>query len=197
MQLLSSQTGSVQAMAPNFQGEGNDVNQPCLRNRVLRTAPHDSRKESIETETDQAAPFLHSHPSVPSFASFSFSSCGAAGHDPEVSQLSDMSSNISSSPLRWQNSDTDKRAKHKERNRAAASKSPQKKKRETDQLQDRFQEVSRRRSSLEVETKTLHSQLLSLKNQILMRSRCEDEAINLYLGRMVKQATKNDSISSS
>ncbi|KAL4923618.1 bZIP transcription factor [Aspergillus undulatus] len=100
------------------------------------------------------------------------------------------------SSLRWQNSDTDKRAKHLERNRTAASKSRQKKKRETSELQSRFQEVSHKRSSLDNEIKTLHRQLLSLKDQILLHSRCEDEAIHLYLSGMVKQATKRDSISS-
>lgn len=203
MQLLSNQTGSMQAMAPNMQGEGNDIKQPRLHNRALRPAPGDGRKESIDAEISQASPLLHSNPSMPSFSSFSFSSCGAASHGTEfgfdndrVSPPSDMSSNKSSFPLRWQNRDTDKRVKNLERNRAAASKSRQKKKRETDQLQVRFQEVSRRRSSLDSEIKSLHSQLLSLKDQILLHSRCEDEAIRLYLSRMVKQATKHESISS-
>lgn len=181
-----------------MQGEGNNINQPRLRNRALRPAPPDCRKESIDAEINQAASFLQSYPSVPSFPSFSFSSRGVAGHGTDfgidnnrVSPLSDMSSNNSSSPLRWQKSDTDKRAKHLERNRAAASKSRQKQKRKTDQLQNRFQEVSRRRSSLDSEVKTLHSQLLFLKDQMLMHSRCEDEAIHLYLSRMVKQATNS------
>ena len=200
MQFPPNQSGPAPQVARNMPGEGDDTNRPRLRNRALRPAPPESRKGSIDAEMNQDAHFMHSYPAVPSFSTFSFNS---ADHDPEfgfdnerASPHSDMSSNKSSSPLRWQNGDTDKRAKHLERNRAAASKSRQKKKRETDQLRNRFQEVSRRRSGLEDEIKTLHSQLLSLKDQILMHSRCEDEAIHIYLGRMVKQATKHDSISS-
>lgn len=200
MQFPPNQTGNAQELARNMPGEGDDTNRPRLRNRALRPAPPDSRKGSIDAEMNQGAPFMHSYPSVPSFSTFSFD---GGDRDPEygidndrVSPHSDISSNKSSSPLRWQNGNTDKRAKHLERNRAAASKSRQKKKRETDQLRNRFQEVSRRRSGLEDEIKTLHSQLLSLKDQILMHSRCEDDAIHIYLGRMVKQATKHDSVSS-
>lgn len=67
---------------------------------------------------------------MPSFLSFFFSSRGAAGYGTDfgidnnrVPLLSDMSSNNSLSPLRWQKSDTDKHAKYLERNRAVASKS--------------------------------------------------------------------------
>jgi hypothetical protein len=35
-----------------------------------------------------------------------------------------------------------------------------------------------------------------LKDQILMHSRCDDKAIHIYLGRMVKQMTKHGSMSS-
>ncbi|KAL4781042.1 hypothetical protein BJX76DRAFT_350466 [Aspergillus varians] len=204
MQSPSNQTGSVQAMAPNVQNEDDDTNQPYFCNRALQPALHDSRKESVDAKINQAPSFLRSRQSVPSFSSFSFSSCDAAGHDVEfdfdnspVSPASDMSSNKSSFSLRWQNSDTDKRAKHLERNRAAASKSRQKKKRETNELQKQFQKVSHRRSSLDSEVKTLRSRLLSLKDQILMHSRCNDEAIHLYLSRMINQATTQDSKSSS
>lgn len=190
-------------MAPNMQGEGNNnINLPCLRNRALRPAPRDSRKELINTEINQALLLLHSYPSVPSFSSFLSSSCGAVGHDTEFSlnnkQVSpplDINSNKSPSPLCWQNSSKEKRIKHLERNRAAASKSRQKKKRETDKLQSQFQKVSHKRSSLDCEIKILRRQLLSLKDQILLHARCEDDAIHLYLSRMVKQSTKHDSIS--
>jgi hypothetical protein len=75
----------------------------------------------------------------------------------------------------------------------AASKSRRKKKRETDQLQNQFQEVSRRKSRLEIEVKDLSRELNSLKDQILMHSGCNDEAIHYYLGRVLKQATRHDS----
>ncbi|KAL5050965.1 hypothetical protein BDW71DRAFT_80937 [Aspergillus fruticulosus] len=175
-----------------------DMSRTRLRNRSIRPAPRDTRKDSTD-EFNQPR-FLNSYGAMPTFSSFSSASTASnpAEQDPEFrfSPHSDISSNKSSSPLRWQTGDTEKRAKHLERNRAAASKSRQKKKRETDQLRTRFQEVSRRKSTLEIEIKELHSQLLSLKDQILMHSRCDDEAIHLYLGRMVKQATKLDSISS-
>ena len=170
MRFLSGQTGSAQAMAPNMQGKGDD-DRPRLRNRALRPAPCGSRKESIDAEMNL--------------------------DNSRVSPAPDMSSNKSSSPLRWKNSHIDKRARHLEQNRAAASKSRQKKKREAGQLQNRFQEVSQRRSSLVSEVKTLRSQLLSLKDQFLMHSRCKDEAIHLYLSRMVNQATTHNSNSSS
>ncbi|KAL4995327.1 hypothetical protein BDV10DRAFT_134201 [Aspergillus recurvatus] len=175
-----------------------DMSRPRLRNRTLRPAPRDTRQDSTD-EFNQPR-FLSSYGPMPTFSSFSSTSTTSnyAEQDPDFrfSPHSDISSNKSSTPLRWQTGDTEKRAKHLERNRAAASKSRQKKKRETDQLRTRFQEVSRRKSTLEIEIKELHSQLLSLKDQILMHSRCDDEAIHLYLGRMVKQATKYDSISS-
>ncbi|KAL6230501.1 hypothetical protein BDW75DRAFT_222478 [Aspergillus navahoensis] len=175
-----------------------DMSCARLRNRTLRPAPRDTRKDS--TDEFNQPHFLDSYGPMPTFSSFS--SASTISNPPEqdsdfrFSPHSDIGSNKSSSPLRWQTGDREKRAKHLERNRAAASKSRQKKKRETDQLRTRFQEVSRRKSTLEIEIKELHSQLLSLKDQILMHSRCDDEAIHLYLGRMVKQATKHDSISS-
>ncbi|KAL4785967.1 hypothetical protein BJX76DRAFT_322678 [Aspergillus varians] len=203
MQYQADYKGTMQAVAPNMQGEAENANQPRLRNRALRPAPRDSRKESTDIELHQVPPFSHPSPSVPNLSSFSFTGSGDPNRDAEfsldndrVSPHSDMSSIKSSSPLRWQNGGTDKRAKHLERNRAAASKSRQKKKRETDLLRTRFQDVSRRRYGLEEEIKALHSQLLSLKDQILMHSRCDDEAIHRYLGRMVKQATQHDSVSS-
>ncbi|KAL4913096.1 hypothetical protein BDW62DRAFT_220903 [Aspergillus aurantiobrunneus] len=196
------QIDTVHEVAPNMKFEGDDTGRPRLHNRALRPAPRDSRKASTDMEMNQAQPFFHPYPPVPNGSSFSFSSSSSGDHDPEfgfvddgVSPHSDLASNKSSSPLRWHNGDIDKRAKHLERNRAAASKSRQKKKRETDQLRNRFQEASRRKSSLETEIKDLHSQLLSLKDQILLHSRCDDEAIHMYLGRMVKQTTKRDSIS--
>ncbi|KAL4974622.1 hypothetical protein BDW66DRAFT_81232 [Aspergillus desertorum] len=175
-----------------------EMSRPRLRNRALRPAPRDTHKEMIDEFNQPRS--LSSYGPMPTFSSFSSASTNPhpAEQDPDLrfSPHSDISDNKSCSPLRWQIGDTEKRAKHLERNRAAASKSRQKKKRETDQLRTRFQEVSRRKSTLEIEIKELHSQLLSLKDQILMHSRCDDEAIHLYLGRMVKQATKHDSISS-
>ncbi|KAL4866700.1 hypothetical protein BDV12DRAFT_131097 [Aspergillus spectabilis] len=200
MLFLSHQGGAAQAVAQTQQGT-DDTNRPRLRNRTIRPAPPDSRKRSIDTEITQPPAYLHNFPSVSSYSSSSFSNPAEQEQDfifeeTRRSSHSDASSNKSSSPLQWRNDDKSKRAKHLERNRAAASKSRQKKKRETDLLRNRFQLVSQRRNELEDEIKNLHSKLLFLKDQILMHSRCDDEAINLYLGRMVKQATKHESISS-
>ncbi|KAL4794858.1 hypothetical protein BDV19DRAFT_180422 [Aspergillus venezuelensis] len=175
----------------------------------------------MNAQQQQQPPFLNSYHPAHTFSSFSFISNSTDHdadfthdndphhddheHDPSrISPLSNASNASHKSPsptsLRWHTTpgtnDTEKRAKHLERNRAAASKSRQKKKRETDNLRSRFQEASRRKSGLEIEIKDLHSQLLSLKDQILMHSRCDDDAIRVYLGRMVKQATKTDSLSS-
>ncbi|OJI99572.1 hypothetical protein ASPVEDRAFT_38982 [Aspergillus versicolor CBS 583.65] len=202
MPFLSNQTGSMEAMAPNMQSEDNDISLPRLHNGALRPASRDSLTESIDTKTNRAPPFLHSYQSTPSFSSTSVSRCCTASHGTELSFDNNrgspplyMSSNKSLSPLGCQKTGIDKRARNLERNRAAASKSRQKKKRETTELQSRFQTVNHKRSSLANEIKTLHRQLLSLKDQILLHSRCEDEAIHLYLSGMVKQATKRDSIS--
>ncbi|KAJ0419241.1 hypothetical protein BJY00DRAFT_314298 [Aspergillus carlsbadensis] len=201
LQSPSYRTGTVQAAAPNMQDKGDEnMNRPRLRNRAIRPAPHGSSEISIDAQVNSAPPFLFSYPSMPSLSSSSFSSStAAANHNSEsrfdnncLSPYSDPSSIKFTSSPRRRNRDTDKRAKHLERNRVAASKSRQKKKRETNQLQNQFQDVSRRKSRLEIEVKDLNRQLLSLKDQILMHSRCNDEAIHTYLGRIVKQAARHD-----
>ncbi|KAL4993202.1 hypothetical protein BDV10DRAFT_30172 [Aspergillus recurvatus] len=170
---------------------------PRLRNRQLRPAPQTNHTRSLDGEMDRTEPFFQ----CPSYTDF-FSS-NEHDHDQDFafdearSHHSDLSSS-KSSPIRhgfrWDG--VQKRERHLERNRAAASKSRQKKKRETDQLKMRFNEVSRKKRLLEEEIKDLHRELLYLKDEILMHSRCDDEAIRIYLGRMVKQATKHGSIRS-
>jgi hypothetical protein len=120
------------------------------------------------------------------------------GFDGALSHLSDLSSYTKSSathPGFWRD-EVQKPEKHLERNRIAASKSRQKKKHETDQLKARFNKVSRQKQLLEEEIKRLHSDLLYLKDQILMHSQCDDEAIHNYLGWMVKEETRRGSVSS-
>ncbi|KAL2807775.1 hypothetical protein BJX63DRAFT_425134 [Aspergillus granulosus] len=162
-----------------------------------KPAPRGSSETSIDAQVNPAPLFLCSFPSSSSFASSTAAdnNSGFSFDNNCLSPYSDLSDVKSSSSPRWRNRDTDKRAKHLERNRAAASKSRRKKKRETDQLQNQFQEVSRRKSRLEDEVKDLKSQLLSLKDQILMHSRCNDEAIYIYLGRIVEQVTRYNSFS--
>lgn len=198
MNLQSTPPETMPAAASTVQRES-EMDRPRLRNRALRPAPRNSGKDP-DMGINQAPPY-YAYPAMSQFSSFSFPST-VDDNDPDyrldhngVSPHSEMSNNRSS-PLRWQTGDTAKRAKHLERNRAAASKSRQKKKRETDLLRTRFEEASRRKSGLEDEIKDLHGQLLSLKDQILLHSRCDDEAIHTYLGQMVKHASKNDSVSS-
>ncbi|KAL3472292.1 hypothetical protein BJX99DRAFT_9153 [Aspergillus californicus] len=177
------------------------------RTRQLRPAPRHNRKRSSEADMAQVPPLLHTYPSIssgslssyPTSSSHSHSNSQDHGdftfnHSP-TSPTSDLSSPKSSMMGSWHPDDVQKREKHLERNRAAASKSRQKKKRETDQLKNRYQDVSRRRKYLEEQIKALHSNLLFLKDQILMHSRCDDSAIHRYLGQMVKHAARNESVS--
>ncbi|KAL3466881.1 hypothetical protein BJX64DRAFT_284032 [Aspergillus heterothallicus] len=191
----NTQSIHSQGIPPPMQDESA---RPRLRNRQIRPAPRDSRKRSLDEEMHQAPPFMQ----YPSYTNLSSTD---HGHSPDQdfafddarSHHSDYSS-PKSSPTRhsFRHDEVQKREKHLERNRAAASKSRQKKKRETDQLKTRFNEASRKKRFLEEEIKGLHSDLLFLKDQILMHSRCDDEAIHVYLGHMVKQATKHGSTSS-
>ncbi|PGH06951.1 hypothetical protein AJ80_08083 [Polytolypa hystricis UAMH7299] len=176
-----------------------EATRPGLRKCQLLPAPQTKPKLSLDDEINQALPFFQ-YPSCTNFPNehdrtqrpvqeFNFDEAG--------SHHSDLSSS-KSSPSRhsFRRDEAHKREKHLERNRTAASKSRQKKKHETDQLKTRFNEVSRKKELLEEEAKRLHSELLDLKDQILMHSRCDDKAIHIYLGCMVKQATKHGSMSS-
>ncbi|KAL2819964.1 hypothetical protein BJX63DRAFT_333296 [Aspergillus granulosus] len=196
--LSNSQPVPTQDTPPRMKDE---TPRSRLRNRALRPAPRENRKRSLDDEANQALPSLQPQ----SYTDFSF-----AAPDRDYSPDQDFTfddahnhhhSNLSSPkfpPLThaFRHDEVQKRERHLERNRAAASKSRQKKKRETDQLKTRFHEASRQKRCLEEEIKGLHSDLLFLKDQILMHSRCDDEAIHVYLGHMVKQATKHGSISS-
>lgn len=202
LQFLSGQTDAVQSRAPSEQNKCQGTYQLAHRDRVLSPTPNDCSESSGGAEINHILPSLWSDPAVPSFSSlssFSSTSSGIADHDPAFgfrnirgSPHPYVGSSKSTSPPCWQNRDMSKRARHLERNRAAANKSRKKKKQEIDQLQKRFQEVSHRRSALEEEVKQFRSQLLSLKDQVLMHSRCDDKAINLYVSRMVKQATQHN-----
>jgi hypothetical protein len=186
--------------------QGDTTPRARLRNRQLRPAPRSNRKRSLDDEMNQAPPPYLQYPSYTNFSSFSSASTDHAHEDSPEQDFTfndarshhSYSSSPKSSPTThsFRHDEVQKREKHLERNRAAASKSRQKKKRETDQLKTRFNEASRKKRLLEEEIKELHSALLFLKDQILMHSRCDDDAIHVYLGRMVKEATKHGSISS-
>lgn len=211
LQFLSGRTDAMQSRAPSEQNKCQGTYQPAHHDRALSPTPHDSYESSRSAEIDHIPPSLWSDPAVPSFSSFSsFSSLssssstgsGTADHEPAIglhntvpirgSPHPYVDSSKSTSPPYWQNKDASKRARHLERNRAAANKSRKKKKQEINQLQKQFEEVSHQRSALEEKVKQLRSQLLSLKDQVFMHSRCDDKVINLYVSRMVKQATQRD-----
>ncbi|KAJ5653855.1 Rho GTPase activation protein [Penicillium lividum] len=85
-----------------------------------------------------------------------------------------------------------KRAKFLERNRLAASKCRQKKKEHTQVLEVRYKEQSEKRERLVGEIARLRSEILCLKNQVLLHAQCGDEPIKLHLAQMVKKITDND-----
>lgn len=85
-----------------------------------------------------------------------------------------------------------KRAKFLERNRLAASKCRQKKKEHTQQLEYRYKEQSEKKERLVGEIARLHSEILSLKNEVLKHAQCGDEPIKLHLAQMVKKITDTD-----
>ncbi|KAL3495008.1 hypothetical protein BJX62DRAFT_233659 [Aspergillus germanicus] len=171
-----------------------------LRSRQLLPESQTNRERSLEGKTIKALLFFQ-HPSSTNFSNkhdHNPNPDQGLGFDGAPSHHSDLSSYTKSSPTRpgfWRDK-VQKREKHLERNRMAASKSRQKKKHETDQLKAQFNKVSRQKQLLEEEVKRLHSDLLYLKDQILMHSQCDDEAIHSYLGRMVEEATKRGSLSS-
>ncbi|KAL2783281.1 hypothetical protein BJX66DRAFT_345064 [Aspergillus keveii] len=160
---------------------------PRIRNRQLLSASQTNRERFLEDEINRAMPFFQ----YPSYTNFSnkhnhnHSPDQDFGFDKARSHHSDVSNSSKSSPTRhsfWRD-EVRKREKHLERNRTAASKSRQKKKHEIDQLKTRFDKVSRKKQLLEEEIKILHSDLLYLKDQILMHSQCDDEDIHSYLER--------------
>lgn len=194
MQIASDQRDTAETVASNMQGRCNDTDQLHYI-FPFGPAPPASCEGSMDAEMNSAPLFLSSDPSTPRLSSFPSTSSGAADDAPETysdnnraSPRSDLSGSKSSFQRRWQSEDLDKQAMRLKRNRAAARKSRHKKKREIIQLQNKLQEVSRRRGGLENEVKILRSQLLSLKDQILMHSQCDDKSIRCYLDCMVKQA---------
>ncbi|KAL4993109.1 hypothetical protein BDV10DRAFT_33210 [Aspergillus recurvatus] len=193
---MSCQTNNHLDQTPSIPPIQTEMIRPRLRNRQLRPAPQTNRERCLDGEMNRNEPFFQC-PSYTDFSSNEYDHDQNFAFNEARSHHSDLSGS-KSSPIRhgfrWDR--FQRRERHLERNRAAASKSRQKKKRETDQLKTRFNEVSRKKRLLEEEIKDLHRELLYLKDEILMHSRCDDEAIRIYLGRMVKQATKHGSISS-
>ncbi|RAL14597.1 bZIP transcription factor atfB [Aspergillus homomorphus CBS 101889] len=85
-----------------------------------------------------------------------------------------------------------KRERFLERNRLAASKCRQKKKKINEQLDRRHVELQAQNTKLHSEIDDLRSEILSLKTELLRHSDCGDPAIALHLSQMVKHITALD-----
>ncbi|KAL5366086.1 hypothetical protein BJX96DRAFT_25591 [Aspergillus floccosus] len=82
-----------------------------------------------------------------------------------------------------------KRRRFLERNRVAASKCRQKKKMETQILEQKFEQVLKQRESLEKDVKVFQNEVLDLKQQLLAHARCGNPAIDQHLQQMVRTIT--------
>ncbi|KAJ5160579.1 uncharacterized protein N7482_007583 [Penicillium canariense] len=80
-----------------------------------------------------------------------------------------------------------KRARHLERNRAAASKCRLKKKREHEQIQSVLDNESTKRDILLAEVDCLKEEIWQLTNTIFEHAKCEDQQINLQLAKMTQK----------
>ncbi|PLB49748.1 hypothetical protein P170DRAFT_437264 [Aspergillus steynii IBT 23096] len=73
------------------------------------------------------------------------------------------------------------------RNRMAASKCRQKKKKHNKALENEYERVAREKKLLQTEADYLRAQVLQLKDELLRHSQCEDASIKGHLNKMVTQ----------
>ncbi|KAI9036244.1 bZIP transcription factor [Aspergillus affinis] len=104
----------------------------------------------------------------------------------KASTTSSASSDISSTthPL------NSKREQFLARNRLAASKCRQKKRKHNKELESQYEAVARRKKQLQTEADYLRSQMLQLKDELLRHSQCNDSSIKGHLAQMVNQVTR-------
>ncbi|EYE96330.1 bZIP transcription factor [Aspergillus ruber CBS 135680] len=74
-----------------------------------------------------------------------------------------------------------------ERNRQAASRCRQKRKKHMQRLESRFKEQSEKHQQLQSEFRCLRLEILSLKNEVLKHADCTDNHITNYLQQMVER----------
>lgn len=79
------------------------------------------------------------------------------------------------------------REKALERNRVAANKCRQKKRRYTKSLESQFKDLAGRRMVLRNESAGLRCELLSLKNEILKHAHCDDGRVEHHLAREMRE----------
>ncbi|PYH75926.1 hypothetical protein BO82DRAFT_369805 [Aspergillus uvarum CBS 121591] len=85
-----------------------------------------------------------------------------------------------------------KRDRFLERNRIAASKCRQKKKKLNEQLERQFLELQAKNTELSTEVEDLRAEVIAMKNELLRHSECGDPAIALHLSQMVQNITARD-----
>ncbi|KAF3010208.1 hypothetical protein E8E15_001694 [Penicillium rubens] len=81
-----------------------------------------------------------------------------------------------------------RRAKHLERNRIAANKCREKKKREHKQIERRFTDETQKKDMLLAQLNCLREEVWELKGRIFQHAECHDQRINQQLGRMTQTA---------
>ncbi|KAJ5788292.1 transcriptional regulator family: bZIP [Penicillium paradoxum] len=79
-----------------------------------------------------------------------------------------------------------KRAKHLERNRIAANKCRERKKREHKQIERRLSDEAEKKDLLLAQLNCLREEVWDLKNIIFQHAECEDHQINLQLAKMTQ-----------
>ncbi|KAJ5052467.1 hypothetical protein NUH16_011160 [Penicillium rubens] len=78
------------------------------------------------------------------------------------------------------------RAKHLERNRIAANKCRERKKREHRQIERRFTDETQKKDILLAQLKCLREEVWDLKSRIFQHAECHDQRINQQLARMTQ-----------
>ncbi|KAJ5142880.1 uncharacterized protein N7515_001667 [Penicillium bovifimosum] len=92
---------------------------------------------------------------------------------------------MKTSPQRSQNI-TPERAKHLERNRIAANKCRERKKREHKQIERRLSDEAEKKDLLIAQLNCLREEVWDLKNIIFQHSKCDDQRINAQLAKMTQ-----------
>ncbi|KAJ5308972.1 hypothetical protein PENANT_c020G10286 [Penicillium antarcticum] len=83
------------------------------------------------------------------------------------------------------------RAKHLERNRIAANKCRERKKREHKQIERRLSDETEKKELLLAQLNCLKEEVWDLKNIIFQHAECKDHQINLQLARMTQTVLEN------
>jgi len=87
------------------------------------------------------------------------------------------------------------RAKHLERNRIAANKCRERKKREHKQIERRLSDETEKKEALLAQLNCLREEVWDLKNIIFQHAECEDHQINIQLARMTQTVLDSQSVS--